>query len=370
MIIAIDASRAISDQPTGTELYSARIILHLAKIDTNTTYYLYSPKKPTGDLANLPKNFVWKIVPFPKLWSQIRLPLALLADKPDVLFVPSHVIPFFCPVAKLVVTLHDVAYVVFPEAYSPFERWYQNFTARLAIDRAETIITPSEATKRDLIKVFQAVANQIVVIPHGFDPIHNNSTTSSTDTASLEPYFLTVGRLETRKNTGFLIRAFAKFKKDNPEAKDRLVLIGKPGYGYEAVEKIKNGLPLSTRQAIIETGYVSNTERLAYLKASTAFVFPSLYEGFGIPILEAMAAGTPVITSDVSANPEVADDAAILIDPTSVDDLAHNLALLATDELTRSEIVKKSIVRAKHFSWEKMAKQTYDVLMKVGGQTL
>ncbi len=369
MIIAIDASRAVKAQPTGTELYSARMIEYLAKVDQDNTYYLYTNAEPPQSLAKLPRNFIWKVIPFPRLWTHLRLPLALYQDRPDILFVPSHALPLICPVKKVVVTLHDVAYEVFPEAYSGFGLWYQRFTARAAIRKAAAIIAPSEATKRDLVKVFHARSDGITVVHHGFDDTFSKKTSIPEKIQKLQPYFLCIGRLEARKNTKLLIEAFARFRQDQADTTERLVLIGKPGYGYGEVEQAIAILPKRIQEAIIRPGYVDAHELPAYMQAANAFVFPSLYEGFGIPILEAMAAGTPVLTSDISANPEVADDAAILVDPESVADIAKHLALLASDELTRTELAKRGKARAAEFSWVKMAEQTHKILVRVAKES-
>lgn len=367
MIIAIDASRAVREQPTGTELYSARLIEYLAKIDTNNTYYLYTPTQPTGQLAKLPKNFIWKVIPFPRLWTHLRLPLALWRDKPDILFVPAHVLPLFNPVKKTVITLHDIASEVFPEMYSWFQRWYFRFTTRSIAQTVSAIITPSQATKDDLTRIFQVAAEKITVIWLGFDQERFTQKHELTPAIKkLQPYFVMVGRLEKRKNTVGVVKAFAQLRAQHPELSPKLVLIGKPGFGYEEVERAIATLPADVQADVIRPGYVTDEEVAAYTAHSAAYLYPSLYEGFGIPILEAMAAGTPVITSDVSANPEVADDAAVFVQPNDTDELVRLMAIFADDELSRTEIVKKGKQRIKEFSWQKMAEQTLAVLEEVG----
>lgn len=372
MLIAIDASRAVHDKPTGTELYSARLIEYLAKIDTSNTYYLYTPTPPAGELAKLPKNFVWKVIPFKKLWTHIRLPIALLQDKPDVLFVPAHVLPFFSPVKKTVTTIHDIASEVFPEAYTTFQRWYFRVTTKRALASVSAIITPSQSTKNDLVRIFQAPGSKTHVIWLGFDqdrfgkPVKLSSTIKE-----LQPYFLMLGRLEKRKNTVKAIQAFVQLRQetlqeDDAEIRPKLVLIGKPGFGYEEVEMAIAQVPQNLQKDIIRPGYLSDDEVAEYMAGATAFLYPSLYEGFGIPVLEAMSAGIPVITSDTSANPEVADDAAVYVDPQSADELAQVMKIFATDELSRTEIAKKGKERIKAFSWEKMARETLAILEQVG----
>jgi glycosyltransferase involved in cell wall biosynthesis len=372
MIIAIDASRAVHEKPTGTELYSARLIEYLAKIDNKNTYYLYTPTAPSGELAKLPKNFVWKVIPFKRLWTHIRLPLALLQDKPDLLFVPAHVLPFFNPIKKTVTTIHDIASEVFPGAYSGFQRWYFRVTTRRALKSVSAIITPSQSTKQDLIRIFQAPENKVTAVWLGFDRERfGKSVTVSAAVKKLQPYFVMLGRLEKRKNTAKAIEAFVDLRQeaivqDDVEIRPKLVLIGKPGFGFEEIEAALAKVPAAVTHDIIQPGYLSDQEVVEYMAGAAAFLYPSLYEGFGIPILEAMSAGTPVITSDVSANPEVADDAAVYVDPQSTDEMVRVMKIFATDELSRTEIVKKGKERIKAFSWEKMAQETLAILEQVG----
>lgn len=359
MLIAIDASRAVKAQPTGTELYSARLIEYLAKIDEENTYYLYTPTPPPADYPKLPANFQWKVIPFRRLWTHLRLSWALLIDRPDVLVVPSHVIPLYAP-KKIVTTVHDIAYEVFPEAYGWFTRWYLRFGTKRAVTRATKILTPSQATKDDLVRLYGAAKNKIVVTNLGFDPVAQVEVPAKTK--KLQPFFFMLGRLETKKNTSLAIRAFAKLKIDDPTIQEKLILGGKPGYGYEDIQKALSELPVEIASDVIELGYVSDSDAAAYRAAATGFIYPSLYEGFGIVLLEAMAAGTPIIASDTSSIPEVVGDAAILINPQSVEELAHAMKVLATNDLSGRQIAQRGTQRAKQFSWDKMARETLDVI--------
>ena len=170
MLIGIDASRATKEIKTGTEHYSEEIIIALSKIDRSNNYILYSPVAPKGKLANLPKNFHWKIMPFTKLWSQIRLSWEFVfgKEKPDVIFEPAHTIPLIHP-KNMVVTLHDLGFKYFPELYTPFERKYHNFCMDFSAKHAKNIITPSEYTKKDLIKIYKTNPEKITPIYHGYD---------------------------------------------------------------------------------------------------------------------------------------------------------------------------------------------------------
>lgn len=365
MIIAIDASGAIKPMPTGVELYSTRLIEYLAKIDKDNTYYLYSPALPAVPaIQKLPENFHWKIIPFPKFWTQLRLPLALIQDRPDLFFEPSHILPFFCP-AKCVVTLHDLAYEIFPEMYSFGDKVLQRYGALSAVRRSKALLTPSSSTKNDVVRLYHANAEKITVTPLGFDHRFGQAITPTASVVSHQPYFLMIGRLEKRKNTAFAIRAFAAFREKNPESKDKLVLIGKPGFGYEEVAQAIEQLPVAIKADVLPLGYVSDEEAAAYMAGATAFLYPSLYEGFGIPLLEAMSAGTPIIAANNSSQPEVVDDAAILIDPTDESSLVKAMELMTTNDLTQEELRKKGKKRINDFDWEKTARLTLEVFEKV-----
>ncbi len=359
MIIAVDASRALRPHPTGTELYSARIIEYLAKIDKTNRYILYSPTQPTH-FPTLPANWQWKIIPWRRLWSQIRLVLALAYDKPDLLFVPAHVLPLFCRI-KSVVVVHDLAFELFPEAYSWFDRWYLRYSVSVAVARAKRIITPSQATKNDLLKLYTADAEKITVIPLGIDKTIK-SVPIAEKIKAIQPFFLMVGRLEARKNTARVIEAFGLLRAREPKIMLKLVLIGKPGEGYTFVEAAIMRLPDAIRCDIIELGYIDHATLIQYQAAAVAFIYPSLYEGFGLPLLEAMQAGLPIITSNTGSIPEVVDDAAIIIDPLSTTELVEAMSILATNKLSRQQISKRGRERVKQFSWEKTAAATLKVL--------
>lgn len=362
MTIAIDASRAVSEKPTGTELYSARVIQYLAKIDTENTYWLYSPVEPPKSFGKLPDNFIWKIIPMKRLWSQIRFALALWQDKPDLVFIPAHVLPLYLP-KKRVVTVHDLAYEVFPEAYGTFARWYLRYGSRRAVQMATRVITPSLATKKDILKIYGGDDARIVPTLLGVDKERFTKKIPATkEIKELGEYFVSVGRLEVRKNTARVIRAYQQFRQQNPDQTAKLVLIGKPGFGYEAVEATLAAVPKDIARDIIRPGYLDDETMTSYVQHAIGYVSPALYEGFGISVLEAMVAGAPVITSDISSLPEVVGDAAILVNPESVDEIAGAMKILATNDLSRGELAKRAKEQAEHFSWDKMSRQTLDVL--------
>ncbi len=370
MIIGIDASRADAEQKTGVEWYAFHIIEQLKKqLPDTVRVVLYSDKPLQGELAELPSHWESKVLSWsPKrFWTQIRLSLEMMMHPPDVLFVPAHVMPLVHP-GKTVVTVHDVAAKAFPESYSRFEQWYTLWSARFALNRAWQIIVPSDFTKQELLSLSdESHDEQIQVIHHGFNtvfsPIDNQLTIKKVlNTYGIQkPYLLSIGRLETKKNTRRIIEAF-HILKQRPEHSDlQLVLVGKPGHGYGAVEKRLSGS--SFKDDIIRPGWVSQDDLPALMNGASVFVFPSLYEGFGIPVLEALACGTAVVTSQASSLPEVGGTVVMAVDPLSSQAIADGIAEVL-EEGVGDDVIRKRIDHAQQFSWVKAGEETARVLRR------
>lgn len=365
MLIGIDASRAIKPQKTGTEFYSQEIIKALSRIDKKNKYLLYSPIKPQREFeSTLGKNFSWKIMPFPKLWSQIRLSWELLAGKPkpDVVFEPAHTIPIFHN-KKMVVTIHDLGFRYYPELYTPFERSYHNFSAKFSASHSAHIIAISQYTKKDILRHYSVNAEKITAIHHGFDkskfrPAKRNELLAALPFRIRKPYIFFVGRLERKKNLSGMLEAYRILKKD-PNFKHQLVLGGKPGFGYEEIIKNKT-------EGVIETGYLNDANYCLLLKNADIFLFTSFFEGFGMPVVEAMSCGVPVVLSNVTSLPEVAGGAGLLVNPRNPAEIATGLEKLIKNPPLRREFIKKGLDRVKKFSWEMAAKKTLEILEKVG----
>lgn len=368
MTIGIDASRAVKEQKTGTEHYSQQIIKALADIDQKNQYLLYSPRRPAESFARtLGKNFTWKVMPFPRLWSQLRLSWEILtaAEKPTVIFEPAHTIPLV-HTKNMVATIHDLGFLRFPELYTPFERKYHSFSAWFSARFAKHIIAVSEYTKKDIIKNYGTEPGKITIIYHGFDakafkPAAKNQPQIILPFGVKKPYIYFIGRLEHKKNLSGMLATYRILKK-NPRFKRQLVLAGKPGWGYEqAIAKKIDG--------VIETGYLDQSTHALLLKNADIFFFPSLFEGFGMPLVEAFACGVPVVTSDVTSMPEVAGDAGILVNPRQPKEMAKVIEDLIKNPKLRQKLVEKGLKRAKQFSWEKAARETLGVLKNVAMST-
>jgi len=359
MIIGIDASRASIKQKTGTEVYSYNLIKHLAKCDHKNQYILYTNRALKFDFL-LPKNFKVKVLSFLKFWTQIRLAWEMLIRQPDILFIPAHTIPWIHP-KNTVVTIHGLEYEHFPEAYSRFDLWHLRKSTRLASKWAKKIITISQNTKKDLIKFYGVRDEQIKVVHLGYQKyeVRSKKYEAAGTFRFPKPYLLFVGRLEKRKNLVRLVKAFARLK-NNKKIVHKLVLAGKPGYGYEQIKcSIKE---LGVEKDVILPGYVLDKDLPDLMKNADIFVYPSLYEGFGMPILEAMNLGVPVVASNISALPEIAGEAALLVDPLNTDEIADAIWRVVTNKELKEDLVKKGLEQVKKFSWEKCAKETLIVL--------
>ena len=308
MLIGFDGSRIAKEFHTGTEHYSTEILKALSKIDCENQYIIYTPKSLEHRLGKIPKNVSYKIMPFPKLWTQVRLSWEMaFGKKPEILFIPSHTIPFVHP-KKTIVTVHDLAFKHFPELFSASEMAYQNFGLKLAVKNAAHIITVSENSKKDIVKLCKVPAEKITVIYHGYDQNLYRPLTPSekADNKILKnkPYIFFVGRLEEKKNVLNLLKTYAFLRKE-PKIKHKLVLAGKPGYRYEKIKAYILSLPENIQKDIHELGYVENRELSEWMKNADVFYFPTLFEGFGLPVLEAMASGVPVVASNTTSIPEI-----------------------------------------------------------------
>lgn len=381
MLIGIDASRATAARRTGTETYSLHLIRALLRTGSAHRFRLYTNAAPPADLfagagarggrgAGESSHEV-RAIPFPRLWTHLRLSAELALRPPDVLFVPAHVIPILHP-RRSVVTVHDLGYLRYPEAHRAVDRRYLDASTRWSAHQAAAILADSAATKADLVQAYGIDPAKAHVIYLGRDETLRRVTDPARVAAvwrkhGIGPrYLLYVGTLQPRKNLGRVIAAFAAIA-DRPElAGVQLVLAGKKGWLYD--DLFAQGARLGLGDRVLFPGYIPDEDLPALLSSATAFVFPSLYEGFGIPVLEAGACGVPVITSNTSSLPEVAGDAALLVDPHDVDAIAAAMLRLVTDDALRAELARRGLENVKRFSWEKCARETLAVLEEVGGR--
>ena len=419
MLIGIDASRANRSHKSGTEWYSYYLIKELAKIDSKNQYVLYSDQPLRGGLLDLTSdkpsqdrldfeidkhgyqklisphnNFQGKVLSWPLkfFWTQGRLSWEMFTSKPDVLFVPAHALPLIHP-KKSVVTIHDIGYKEDKNLYSKEKIGYEprawdwlilsltggkhratsldylDWSTNFALKSATKIITISDFSKQEIIKHYQTDPKKIVVVHNGYndDLFHQNydekKLTSVLDTYGIErPYVFYVGRLEKKKNIASLVEAFAIAKHD-PSFKHKLYLVGDASFGYDEIKYLINEFDLVGE--VVTTGWVEEAHLPYIFKGADAFIFPTKYEGFGIPLLQAMAAGAPIAASNVSAIPEIAGDAALLFDPENVKDISEKILKIVKNQELKDKLRQAGLKRVSQFSWEKCAQETLKVIEKL-----
>ena len=365
-LLGVDASRVTTTQPTGTEHYACQLIRHLIALDQANRYRLYfNAPPPEGlfpDLAHVEE----RVIPFPRLWTHLRLSLEMLQAPPDLLFVPAHVLPLIRP-RRTVVTVHDLGYLYYPEAHTPFARWYLDISTRWNARVATLILADSVATQRDLVRFYGTPLDKIRVVYPGpgqeLSPARDPEALARVRQRYGLParYMLYVGTLHPRKNLERLVQACHRLCQGYPgPLLPHLVIAGKKGWLYEALYRQIGLLGLQGRVHL--PGYVPQEDLPALLSGAQAFLLPSLYEGFGLPVLEAMACGVPVICSNVSSLPEVAGDAALLVDPLDVQAITDAMARLLAHDTLRQELVERGLAQAARFSWLRCAQEALAVL--------
>jgi len=306
-------------QRTGVEEYIYQLLRHLPIVDDykNHQFFIYSRK-----------NLKW---PFKWGWAQIKLSWEMLKNRPDVLFVPAHTFPLI-HAQRIVVAIQGLEFERVPECYSFWQRKKLRFLTNRNAEKADKIIVPSECTKKDLIKFYRVNPKKIFVIHHGIEKVEN----CKLKIENSKRYILYLGSGHKRKNIKGLKNAY-KILRDRYNIKHQLILAG--------IER-----------------HVAGEEKRQLLKNADVFVFPSFYEGFGFPVLEAQAAGVPVVASNISSLPEILGDSALLVDPYKPQEIAAAIYKILKNPESKQELIKKGQENIKRFSWLKCAKQTLKVL--------
>ncbi len=355
MLIGIDASRAVCDRPTGTEIYSRRLIEALLDLESAHTLRLY--------LRSLPASRVMlgaerRVLHAPRLWTHGRLSWEMVRCRPDALFVPAHVLPLIHPAAS-VVTVHDLGYLQYPEAHPWRQRLYLDRSTRWSVRAAGHLLADSMSTKSDLVSHYGVPLSKVTVAYPGVDkhlaPVRDRAVIDEVRTRLRirEPYFLYLGSIQPRKNLSRLLSAFAAFDPGFFQVAPSLVIAGKRGWLCEDLFAQAEGLGLDRR--VVFPGYIDDEDKAALLSGAIAFVFPSLYEGFGLPVVEAQACGCPVVTSTSSSLPEVAGEGALLVDPSDTRAVRDAMWRIATDTPLRRSLIERGHINARRFSWEACA---------------
>jgi len=371
LTIGVDASRTLPAYRTGTEQYSVALLQALMRLPNPHHWRLYAPGPPPDDLLPLPMGWEWRAMPFPRLWTHLRLSAEMLRAAPDVLFVPAHVVPFVHP-RRTVVTIHDLGYLHFSEAHPARDRRYLDRATRWSAHTACRVIAISHATCDDLVHFLHIPQAKIAVVPHGVNGVDgadgaNAAMIGASEDSIAEvlarhgimaPYVLALGTVQPRKNLVRLVAAFGAMRAAG--LPHTLVIVGRSGWLadpiYEAVTT--HGLTEHVRF----TGYVPDADLPALYAGADVLAFVSLYEGFGMPALEAMAYSTPVVVANTSSLPEVVGDAGLLVDPTNVAAIAAALTRVVSDRTLRARLVAAGRARVAEYTWERCARETLAVL--------
>ncbi len=369
MRVTLEVSSAVYGR-AGLGRYAHNLAVHLAKLEGCRLSLFYNRSGaatlPTG-LAHLPVRS-WPIATRPwrlvvALGTLLGTPWDRFQPGADLFHATEHLLPPFRHI-RTVLTVHDLIYILFPEYHLPMNYHFLRLMMPRFARRAGAIIAISECTRWDLVRLWQIPEEKIHVIHEGIDARFRppaGSHTAARVRASYglpDRFALYVGTIEPRKNLPALLDAWQRLRSPCP-----LVIAGKKGWLYEETFARVEALGLSDR--VIFTGFVPDKDLPALYGAADVFVFPSLYEGFGLPVLEAMACGTPVVTTTGGSLPEVAGDAALLVDPTDVDALTDALGHLLHDRALRDECRERGLARARAFTWERTARETRDVYRRL-----
>jgi len=359
MLIGIDASRAVLARRTGTETYSLHLIRALGALTPSRGHRLrlYVRDAPPDGLLPAGPDVEVRVIRRARLWTHLGLGPELRRHPPDVLFVPAHVIPLRCTVPS-VVTIHDLGYKYYPGAHPPASRLYLNWSTGHSARMARRVIVDSCATGRDVERFYRIPAGKIRVAYPGVNPAlapirDPDALAAMRGRYDLpNPYILHVGSLHPRKNLGRLARAFAEVRTQINGPLD-LALAGPRGWRIRRLTAEVESLGLAAHVRF--PGYVADADMAALYSAARAFVFPSLYEGFGFPVLEAMRCETPVACSDASSLPELVGEAALTFPPTDGTAMAEAIRRVLLDESLRQSLMTKGHEQAARFTWESCA---------------
>ena len=366
MRIGIDASRAVTAQRTGTEAYAYFLVNALIPLaqQAGHTLQLYFNQPPPAELFTKNTAVSHTTIPFPRLWTHLRLAAELHQHPPDLFFTPAHVIPatYF---GNSMATVHDLAYLHFPEAYTNQQRRYVNWSTRHNANRSQIVLADSQATKADLMRFYNVNPAKVEVLYPSIDPALRPVDDVEVITAVTQkhnitpPYLLYLGTLQPRKN---LVRLINAYKAANMT--HQLVLAGKAGWLSQSIlEEVSNQQSaISSQQSILLPGFIDEEDKAALISGATAVLYPSLYEGFGFPILEAQACGVPVLTAKVSSLPEVAGDAARYVDPLDTQNITEGIKQIAEDHSLRKQLVTAGFENVQRFSWGKTASKLLQLM--------
>lgn len=401
MIVGIDGNEANVEKRLGVGEITYQLLLQFSnekRKTKNVKYVIYLKSNPVAGMPEQEEGWTYRVLKPGKLWTQWRLPLDLYMHnpRPDVFFTPTHYAPRFCPVPS-VISIMDLAYVYFPELFKTRDLYKLDNWTKYSVRNATKIIAISSSTKNDIIKEYKVEPDKVEVVYPGIKLKNMKSPQDKSKEQLFDKYnvsrnfILFVGTLQPRKNITGLMEAFNKVIKSSSqqviksprsslrprsgltssgqEVKSQnmenleLVIIGKKGWMYEEI--LNKPKELGIENSVKFLDFVPDEELGFFYENAICYVLPSLYEGFGLPVLEAMGYGCPVITSNISSLPEAGGDAALYADPKSPEEIAEKIMLLMENKELRQELIDRGFKQVKKFSWEKAARETLEALEEV-----
>jgi glycosyltransferase involved in cell wall biosynthesis len=373
--IAIDYTPAY-EQGGGIGRVTRDLVAALAQHDTETNYRLFVAGAFHHQLSPAPgTNFRWQPVPIAPLWlarlwhrAKMPLPVNWFTGKIHLYHATDFVLPPVSAGIKTLVTIHDVSFVRVPAAASPTLKAYLDKVVPESIWRADHVIAVSQATKKDIIELYGTAPEKISVVLHGIDTrfrrienLQQHNAIRQKYQLGTRPYLLSVGTVQPRKNYSRIIQALAQLRAQNYDLS--LVIAG--GKGWLEGEMYQTIAKTGMKEYVHLIGFADDADLPVLYSAAACVVFPSLYEGFGFPVLEGMACGTPVITSNVSSLPEVAGDAALLINPVETDELTTAIQRIVEDADLRERLIQRGYQQIQHFTWANSAQHLYQIYQDI-----
>jgi glycosyltransferase involved in cell wall biosynthesis len=374
-VIAIDYTPAY-EQGGGIGRLVRDLVAALAQYDAETTYCLFVSGTTRTSLPEPPApNFQWKptrISPkwLARVWQRARIPLPVevFVGRVDLYHATDFVLPPTLSKTRTIVTVHDLSFVRVPEAANPRLKAYLDVVVPRSIYQANHVIADSQATKDDLVELYKTPVEKITVLLSGVD-IRYKINTSDWWLMTMRnkyklpktPYLFTVGTVQPRKNYSRVIRALKILRERGYDL--CLIIVG--GRGWLEDEMYQTIAETHMTDYVHLVGFVDDTDLPTLYAGAQCVVFPSLYEGFGFPVLEGMASGIPVVTSNISSLPEVAGDAALLVNPLDIEEIAHAIQHILDDSELRQTLVQRGLEQVKHFTWEKSARQLQQIYSHV-----
>ena len=375
MIIGLDGNEANAEKRVGSGKYAFELLKQFSKVQEHD-FLIYFKEKPLPDLPKESRNFKYAVFGPKKMWTQFALPIKLtFSSKLDVFFSLGHYGPRFSKI-PFVVTVHDLSYLHFPDLFKKEDLYQLTNWTKYSIEKSSHVIAVSETTKDDIIKNYGVNPSKISAVYEGFDE-NRFKLQLKEKIAKIKKrykirgdYLIFIGTLQPRKNIERLIEAFHKLVRNSKfEIRNyKLIIVGRRGWLYEPIfNKVKK---LQMEDSVIFTDYVEDSDLPQLISGAKAYVLPSLWEGFGIPVIEAQACGVPTVVSSTSSLPEIVAGSAVQVNPYSTISISNGISRVLTNQKLRKELIKKGLENTKRFSWQKCAGETLKILEKVASSKI